>query len=306
MKKLGYVVLLLALIGTGCSTSSDTRSGGARVSPNELFRAVITENTAEVVSLIEAGIDIDARTKDGATALLLASQTGHFRITQTLMEAGAELNAQNHKGFTAVMIASAQGHTGVVRMLIEAGADVNAQTDEEYTALSIATREGHTDISNLLVDAGAKLLPIIEPKFSFERALAGLWCNPEYDRYADTDMKPNLFPGKWIFGQLNNKVFAFPFDKSTDEEWSTNIPHWYEIYKQWNDDSGGIYFQLRWYWIVSLDEGYECFFLLRASPDRDYYEFALSREQFPTDIDPNNPSYHIYHRCWSESKSSDQ
>jgi len=109
-------------------------------------------------------------------------------------------------------------------MLIEVGADVNARTEEGDTAFSIAHSEGHTDISRLLMDAGAKPLPIIEPKFSFEQVLAGLWCNPEYDKYAETDMKPNLFPGKWIFGEMNNKVFAFPFDKSTDEEWSTDVP----------------------------------------------------------------------------------
>jgi len=67
-----------------------------------------------VENLIEAGIDVDAQTKDGATALMLASRTGHSEITRMLMEAGAEVNTQDHNGFTALMIASAQGHIVVV------------------------------------------------------------------------------------------------------------------------------------------------------------------------------------------------
>jgi len=215
---------VVSLINTSCSTSTDTRNVRPLAAPDELFRAVITRNPIEVKNLIEAGIDVDAQTKDGATALMLASRTGHSEITRMLMEAGAEVNTQDHNGFTALMIASAQGHIVVVRMLIEVRADVNARTEEGDTAFSIAHSEGHTDISRLLMDAGAKPLPIIEPKCSFEQVLAGLWCNPEYDKYAETDMKPDLFPGKWIFGEMNNKIFAFPFDKSTDEEWSTDVP----------------------------------------------------------------------------------
>ena len=47
MKKLGYVVLLAAIVGTSCSTSSDTRNVRPTAAPDELFRVVITRNPGD-------------------------------------------------------------------------------------------------------------------------------------------------------------------------------------------------------------------------------------------------------------------
>jgi hypothetical protein len=145
-------------------------------------------------------------------------------------------------------------------------------------------------------DTGA--LPTVN--ISFKQALAGLWCNSDYNRFAETNKSPNLFPGKWIFGEINNKVFVFPFDKTTDEDWNTDYPHWYEIEKQWSDDRGRINFHLRWYWMISFQEGREYFFQLSLSPQLDFYEFTMSPDEFPSEIDPNDPMYHIYYRCPQE------
>ena len=46
---------------------------------------------------------------------------------KVLLEAGADVNAKRKNGETAVMTDSAKGHIEVVKVLLEAGADVNAK-----------------------------------------------------------------------------------------------------------------------------------------------------------------------------------
>ena len=78
-------------------------------------------------------------------------------IVELLIAAGANVNAKANDGATALMVASLSGHKEIVGILIRAGAEVNATTyDGEHTALSIANEEGFAEIAALLIDAGAK------------------------------------------------------------------------------------------------------------------------------------------------------
>ena len=78
-------------------------------------------------------------------------------IVELLIGAGANVNAKANDGATALMVASLSGHKEIVEILIRAGADVNATIyDGEHTALSIANKKGHEEIAELLIAAGAK------------------------------------------------------------------------------------------------------------------------------------------------------
>jgi len=132
----------------------------------------------------------------------------------------------------------------------------------------------------------------------YEKELYGLWINPEYDTSAGKGIKPYLFPGKWLWFEFNKKVGVIPYDKTTDadDDWGAYIPHWYDVNSEWVDDSGAIYFNLTWIWIVSQQEGYEYYIFLKLSPDKLQLEFVLSEEEFPSEIDTSDDSYHIYYR----------
>lgn len=115
------------------------------------------EGIYEIKSLASGGIN--ARDRDGCTALMLASKYGYADIARALITAGADVNAKNeHFGNrNALIYASSQGHTEVVKVLIDGGADVNAKGSigNWPTALMMASGKGYVDIVTVLIEGGA-------------------------------------------------------------------------------------------------------------------------------------------------------
>jgi len=62
---------------------------------------------------------VNAKTKQGGTALILASQNGHLEVVKTLLAANADINAKGFNGLTALAAATGQGHLDVTRVLME-------------------------------------------------------------------------------------------------------------------------------------------------------------------------------------------
>ena len=106
--------------------------------------------------LLNAGADVNAEDYRGVTALMWAASGGHAEAIKLLLNAGADVNAKNNIfGVTALMMAAGGGHAEVIKLLLNAGADVNAKSNEGYTALMAAAQEGHAEAIQLLLDAGA-------------------------------------------------------------------------------------------------------------------------------------------------------
>ena len=120
-----------------------------------------------VASLIDAGADVNAVSKNGTTALMAASAQGHLDIVKLLIENGADVNARTletftigaiavPKGTTALSEAAHGGFSDVVAFLIENGADVNAKDeDTDIDALFLAAEMGHMPVVKILVENGA-------------------------------------------------------------------------------------------------------------------------------------------------------
>ena len=102
------------------------------------------------------GLDVDASTEAGETALSFACERGHWQIANTLLKRGADPN--KHDGMTVPLIcASERGADDIVRELIGHGADVNVECgyDDEYTPLLVAIGAGHPSTIELLLLHGA-------------------------------------------------------------------------------------------------------------------------------------------------------
>jgi ankyrin repeat protein len=110
LKPLFLFALVLSLISiTGCKSD-----------PPSLMPAVKADNTAEVITLIGKGADVNSRTSPkGWSALHYAAMNGNVEIVQALLKAGADPNYAGTKDGQATTAARmpldlAQGMMNVV------------------------------------------------------------------------------------------------------------------------------------------------------------------------------------------------
>ena len=121
--------------------------------------------------LISAGANVNVRTPDGDTPLMLAayfSEDGpggargslqkYEQAVRMLVEAGAELENWGNL-YTPLSYAAYRGRDDTVRFLLGRGARVNADAQERMininTPLMMAVMQGHQSTTNQLLRAGA-------------------------------------------------------------------------------------------------------------------------------------------------------
>ena len=123
----------------------------------KLFEAVKNKDIKEVITLIEEGVDVNAKEKDGWTALMYAAG-GSLNIVKLLIESGANVNMKDENGWTALMEAAKHDFDTVIpKLLIKKGANVNEKTTDSWTALMIAAEEYSYNVIKLLIEKGANL-----------------------------------------------------------------------------------------------------------------------------------------------------
>ncbi len=102
--------------------------------------------------LLQRRARLNARNRNGETALSIAAYLGREQYVQRLVEAGAEIN---FFGWPPLSYAAYNGHTKIVDYLIGRGADVDGKTENGSTALFFAARFGHIDTVKALLKNGA-------------------------------------------------------------------------------------------------------------------------------------------------------
>ena len=126
-------------------------------SETDLIKFSYSRNLEGVKYLIEKGEDVNAKDKDGRTALIHASKNGYLEMVKLLVKNGADINAKDNYGWSALILASDGGHFEVVKYLIENGANVNIQYEHGETALICAAAEGYLKIVKFLIENGANI-----------------------------------------------------------------------------------------------------------------------------------------------------
>jgi ankyrin repeat protein/uncharacterized protein YecT (DUF1311 family) len=113
---------------------------------------------AEIVAtLLDQGVDVNARDTSGDTALMVAVRAGLQHRVQLLLDRGADVNVRSRMGRTALHLAVEAEDTDMVRLLLARGADRSISYGEGITPLS----EARTAEVRQLV-AGTVVAPVMD------------------------------------------------------------------------------------------------------------------------------------------------
>ncbi|KAE9412292.1 hypothetical protein Angca_006290, partial [Angiostrongylus cantonensis] len=108
-------------------------------------------------------VDVNHRNLNLQTPLHYACSKNRAVIAHMLIEAGANVNASDKYGATPLHRAASQGHDRIVHLLLtQPGIRIDAKDSEGKTPLFVACEEGRDDAAIALVAKGAD--PLLENK----------------------------------------------------------------------------------------------------------------------------------------------
>ena len=98
-----------------------------------LMYAASSYGDSMLSEIVKAGVDVNARSKRGETALMASAVTG--MADEDILNAGAEVNAVNDDGMTALMLLVQHGDPSEIATILKAGADARMKDSKGRTAL---------------------------------------------------------------------------------------------------------------------------------------------------------------------------
>ena len=137
----------MQLLLAGKAKANEVNGNGSTA----LFGAVNSGNIAAVRLLLDAGLDVNHKTKRQATVLDTAAMQGSEEIVKLLLAKGAEVNKQDYRGYSPLMYAaySEVAPAGIVKLLLAKGADTKVSGEGE-TPQSLAAKRGDNEVARLL------------------------------------------------------------------------------------------------------------------------------------------------------------
>jgi ankyrin repeat protein len=114
----------------------------------------VRESSLKVASVLLSwpNIDVEARSAQDESPLMLASLRGLKELCEQLIAKGADVNKP---GWAPLHYAATNGHLTVINLLLENYAYIDAQSPNGSTPLMMAAQYGTPAAVNLLLEAGA-------------------------------------------------------------------------------------------------------------------------------------------------------
>jgi ankyrin repeat protein len=130
----------------------DPNSTNTRGQP-ALIQALRDESPKVAAALLaQPGLQVDATTAAGETALMMAAILGNLEWTRRLIDRGGQIN---RPGWTPLHYAASGPEPQTVALLLDRGAQIDAPSPNRSTPLMMAARYGSEESAKLLLARGA-------------------------------------------------------------------------------------------------------------------------------------------------------
>jgi Ankyrin repeats (3 copies) len=154
------LVLVVAILTVGANLPADiaTELGVNRNIMLFALVAMVVISMASRIFKLPTGLETTNKRRGrphGAIALFHAVTRGHVSVVQQLLKAGVNVNVRTSDGYTPLMMAAAKGYSDLAKVLLDGGADANVVDGSGGTALKIALEHGFTRTAEILREAGA-------------------------------------------------------------------------------------------------------------------------------------------------------
>jgi cytohesin len=204
--KSGDVEAVRALLARGEDVSA--REHVTHLTP--LHRAAALGHADIAQLLIEAGAEVDGRSKNGRTPLHEAASTGRAELVPLLLEAGADVNATNHRGETPLDVARIAGwvdkahadkYEPAITALRAAGGESRRQEAMEFISgrgvkeLRKHVQRGEVEAVELLEDDDVRAVVAKEPRYGLDWLLGLALAGDTSNSHA-----MEVEPVQWAFG----------------------------------------------------------------------------------------------------------
>jgi ankyrin repeat protein len=147
--RLGCEAEARALLDRGAAIDAKDREG-----KTALAKAAEADKLPLIRLLLERGANVNARAVDGSTALFYAAEQDRGAVVALLLERGADPNLPGRKGVRPLAAAAFNGSTQSVEQIMKFGADPNALDSDGSGAIVYAAGHGYAPVVALLLQAG--------------------------------------------------------------------------------------------------------------------------------------------------------
>ncbi len=155
-----------------------------RLNENLLKEKIVEDKDkiSRLKELIQKEVDINAKDKDGMTALMKAARAGQVEMVKILINNGADVNAVEKNGYPVLVVAESMpfpSQVEIIKLLLDKDAMANAKSKDGWTALMEAAK-GHSYLIKSLIEKGHKDVAMVPTEFAKLLIEKGVDVNAKY------------------------------------------------------------------------------------------------------------------------------
>ncbi len=161
-KQLAYALALWTMLLLGLSLESPAKDTPEKKVPKRPVQAQKRPphfpGLKMMKELIGKGYDVNARSREGDTPLVVATAMGDLAVAKLLLEKKADPNIANRQGISSLLVAVAKRDTAMTQLLLDHDANVNyAEPRAGATPLMTACANGDQRTAAVLLAKGAEV-----------------------------------------------------------------------------------------------------------------------------------------------------